>query len=732
MKLKISALTGVLAVSACFGGNNPPVAGRDIPSGGTLVFPEGVSMAASFAGSFYQPVDFTLEPAMPAMGLPLDRGSVINLEQMILATGLQEVPEGLVRNGFTVFSPIWATDNPVSAYQTVSELGQPVFVSAGIPLHMLHIFFDQILQQVEEDHLRADLTTLCRELYQANIDRGASLGAAYFAVPLALLDPAFTPDPSIADAVAAELELIDAHQGFAESPVFGYREDYSQYVPRGHYTATQTLEQYFRAMMWLGRLTLILNGGEPNGPEAAYLVSEDDARAMTACAVMTVSDLGTIEYGGERLLDIWARIYEVTAFFAGFADDLSVPEYASAVVELEGSEASVDLVWSTGFYTAFRELVNSSYECPSIYSGTGGLVSMPDAQGGFDPDDLEDAFSKTTGFRFLGQRYTPDSEILGKLVFPSVGPDGSGGQRFMPTGLDVAAAFGSAAARRILEQQGAFGFAGYGDSLAAMTEMIGGYSQDDWHATLYMSWLHCLHLLQQDRGEGYPDFMRTDAWEVHTLSNVLASWAMLRHDTILYAKQSYTMEAGCAPGQDEPVPSAGFVEPVPDVYAELAATLMMARAGLSSYGLLDDALNSRFENATGVVGRLQNIAERELAGQPVTPEDADFLKGFAGWLEGAIAWGGETSEGLETTLVADVHTDQNSSSVLEVASGQLDYCIVAYLRPDGHAEVAVGPVLSYYEFTWPMADRLTDEAWRAILAGPDRPDRPFWTAEFME
>ena len=70
-------------------------------------------------------------------------------------------------------------------------------------------------------------------------------------------------------------------------------------------------------------------------------------------------------------------------------------------------------------------------------------------------------------------------------------------------------------------------------------------------------------------------------------------------------------------------------------------------------------------------------------------------------------------------------------SVLEVASGNLDYCIVIYSRPDGNIEAAIGPVLSYYEFTWPMSDRLTDEAWREMLANGE-PERPSWTEMFLE
>ncbi|MEN8209850.1 MAG: DUF3160 domain-containing protein, partial [Candidatus Fermentibacteria bacterium] len=466
---------------------------------------------------------------------------------------------------------------------------------------------------------------------------------------------------------------------------------------------------------------------------AEYIVSEEDARGMTASALSIVSDLSEIEFEGELLLDKWRRIYEITAFFAGFADDLSVLQYASAARETAGSTADSRFIWSMDFYRLFRNYVNSNFAGPAIYSGTGELVSMPDEQGEFDPDDLQEAFVKTTGFRFLGQRYTPDSEILGKLVFPSVGANQQGNRRFMPSGLDIAAAFGSDAAISILEERGDLEYAFYTDSLESLSGMIEDYSPADWHATLYMSWLHCIYLLQHEKGEGYPDFMQTDAWERHTLSNFLASWAMLRHDTILYAKQSYTMECGCAPGPfEEPVPSAGFVEPVPEVYAELHATLQMAQRGLREYGVLDSAIEGRFRNACSIMTRLQDIAERELAGSMITSEDADFLKGFAGSLESAIAWGAETTEGLETSLIADVHTDQNSGGVLEVASGDLDYCMVIYRRPDGNVEAALGPVLSYYEFTWPMSDRLTDEAWREMLSDDVSPERPLWVMEYMK
>ena len=75
--------------------------------------------------------------------------------------------------------------------------------------------------------------------------------------------------------------------------------------------------------------------------------------------------------------------------------------------------------------------------------------------------------------------------------------------------------------------------------------------------------------------------------------------------------------------------------------------------------------------------------------------------------------------------MADVHTDQNTGEVLEVASGPLDLMLVVFTRPDGLLEAAAGPVLSYYEFTAPMAGRMTDDQWREMVASGGA-TRPWW------
>ena len=55
----------------------------------------------------------------------------------------------------------------------------------------------------------------------------------------------------VQDLVEEEISLIQAHKGWEYSPIFIYKEDYSQYVPRGHCTRSEKLKNYFKALCGL-------------------------------------------------------------------------------------------------------------------------------------------------------------------------------------------------------------------------------------------------------------------------------------------------------------------------------------------------------------------------------------------------------------------------------------------------------------------------------------------------
>ena len=227
--------------------------------------------------------------------------------------------------------------------------------------------------------------------------------------------------------------------------------------------------------------------------------------------------------------------------------------------------------------------------------------------------------------------------------------------------------------------------------------------------------------------------MQTKFWQDKELNTALASWTQLRHDTILYVKQSYTMaEKG---GMFQP-PVVGYVEPVPEFYSRLLALTKMTNQGIEN--LLSPETSEKLDVSAGldrlaeILERLKVISIKELENQPLDDGEYNFIESFGSISENlieTISGGNADPSVYKTVLVADVHTDGNTKKVLEEGVGYLKTMIVAYQHPEGHILLGVGPVFSYYEFKQPMEDRLTDEGWRKILDS-NPPLQPEWIKTF--
>jgi ribonuclease HII len=253
------------------------------------------------------------------------------------------------------------------------------------------------------------------------------------------------------------------------------------------------------------------------------------------------------------------------------------------------------------------------------------------------------------------------------------------------------------------------------------------FSEAEWNKNLYWSWLFALKPLLKEFGDGYPTFMQTKAWQDKELTTALASWTELRHDTILYAKQSYTFTKEAAPAPEKPV--VGYIEPVPEFYNRLLALTRMTMRGLDEMNVLDRTSRYRLENLEKILERLVESSMKELKNEELAQEDYNFIKNFGDALNNVIADVDEKAK--KTTIVADVHTDQNTRQVLEEGVGYVNLIVVAYKVPDGRILIGAGPVMTYYEFKHPMQDRLTDEKWRELLAS-NPPEKPEWASNFIE
>ncbi len=262
-----------------------------------------------------------------------------------------------------------------------------------------------------------------------------------------------------------------------------------------------------------------------------------------------------------------------------------------------------------------------------------------------------------------------------------------------------------------------------------------------------MNWLVTLRELSAPTTDPkYPEAMRTRAWGMKTLNTQLASWTQLRHDTILYAKQSYGATTCYYP--------AGFVEPRAEFWgrfermAILAASLIEKTPFPESVQNIQQKQAKFFRNFAQQLAILKGIAVKELAQQPLTEAETQFLRRiveitergsgdptFSGWYPGLFYK--EPKDSAEwDAIVADVHTDVpepqvgDPGSVLHEGIGNVDLLMIA-VDNGSDKMVYAGPVLSHYEFEMPEVSRKSDAEWQQDILDGNLPPRPDWTNSYL-
>jgi hypothetical protein len=685
-----------------------------VPEGAGDVYPP------AFASYNLQPV--RLPESFTGYDLPLDLSGVPNLGGFELSDEQRAL---LSQNGFVVDFPGPEVYHEFyQIYEDFRYSSEPMFVTTDSVLHVYHLLFDKILRDLEVTYFIPTLESLTATMLEASQEQLGSLigspleeparrNVAFFAVASRLLGNTNPAPADVSAMVDAEYALIDGAGGPSQSPIW-FRddlapdlvliEDYSQYIPRGHYTRSEDLERYFRTMMWYGRLTYRLV--DPFETQRALLIAH-------ALRTATAAD-------GTPAVDLWQRIYEPTTFLVGKADDLSYFEYGALADEVFGEGAAIEAYGDADRLAAF---LAAAEELPPPQVNSMWVWIWQDQE------------TVTKGFRFMGQRFTIDAYVFQQMIWRRVGT--SDNPRGLPTALDFFAALGSDDALQILEDLGHREYANFDTQMERVRGELAALETDSWTQNVYWAWLYALQPLITVHDERFPEFMRTEAWRLRDLNAALGSYTELKHDTILYAKQVMA-EMGGGP----PEVIRGYVEPNPEAFARMLALAEMTRDGLQARGLLSSNIQGALANLIDLLGFLRRTAEAELAGETLTDEDYLRIQFVGGELEALTLAAADCEEegpacrdlqDQQAALVADIATGLSPEfpgiAALEEGVGRPTRIYV--VLPDSTMRLAVGAVFSYYEFVVPASDRLTDEAWQAMLEAGTNPPPPGWTEAFM-
>lgn len=691
---------------------------------GTEVSSEtGEQQNAIYAGSRPQLIQTSLQgsavsvtPSVAPYTVDADLGNIENLWQFYALRDNQEIAAKLAKNGFVVCGS--AGTEFFEIYENNRYELVPNFVTVDSLMHTYHLYFAYLLKNIEKSYLSDSVAALGRRMLDDSIaqyeqlkgsewESAARRNVAFFTVGAKLLDDSTVVNGDVAEIVAYELDKISKAESIAESQITSEFEDYSQYIPRGYYEGDEQLERYFRAMMWYGRIHF--KQKEEDMDRSALLITKtltDDAEAYR----------------------LWESVYAVTSFFAGASDDLGVCEYAPMMQKAYGESFAVDAL--AGNAEGFLQFHDATANLPAPQ-----VNSIPIEEG---------EENVIPGFRFMGQRFTIDAAVMQRLIYQNVGRNSVGEKRMLPDTLDVAAALGSDAALAILQEKGVAGYEGYMENMQKLREGLAKDNPALWSASLYAGWLNTLRPLLEVKGEGYPVFMQNEEWTKKNLECFAGSYAELKHDTILYAKQVIAEMGG---GMDEEPDDRGYVEPEPVVYERFAALSRQTAEGLKKYEMLSASDEENLSRLCVMAEQLLTISNKELQDEVLTDEEYEFIRSYGGsiehfWYEAVkdIA-DGEYFAAPEypAAIIADIATDPENGLALEVATGNPSEIYVV-VKVDGKIKAARGSVYSFYQFPWPSGDRLTDTKWRQMMGiqvdengernYDKRVPRPDWTESY--
>ncbi len=648
-----------------------------------------------------------------------------------------------------------------SAYYAIYTRDLPVLVTSDSILHAFHRSFDQSLKQLEAaffseaidrvlsgvsnelvrdsnlakiPELRQSLedldlyVTVARGLLKgAGAPQGEAPARSEAVTGAARIEPARLADQELVDGIFARvtsLKIQTPMNGTCTQLYGGERFiDWSQYKPRGHYTESTELRRYFRAMMWLGRVDSGFN---------LRLVDPVSGLRSTPTRELRNAALFVMMLDKSGQYSKLASVGKVIDFMVGRSDNVSIPEIRAALVKA-GLTEPAHLAERAALDRLDKALDEVGVRAQQI---RGQVVSS-------DPSTRKET-GLPLAFQVFGQRFVVDSFVLSRVVYDGILYRGEKQDRMMPKGFDAMAALGNDEAVRLLEPD--LDRYHYASNLLAARRVVDAMKPEEWRETAYNQWLATFRTLDDvPKNKFFPHVMTREAWRRKQLQTVLASWAELRHDTILYAKPSYTAGTACVypAGYVEPYPA--FFEGVRDLSRTLSARIGAAEVpedlqAASYIRQIRDQQKDFFANFAKTMERLTELAKAELAGRPFTKEQTDFLKKtidirgggsggpyYTGWYT-ALFFRGRPDHYKPT--VADVHTDPDSEGVLHEAVGDVNFVVAAIDNGKDRAAY-VGPIFSYYEFAVGRAQRMTDDDWSAAIEADKMPPRPEFTSVFQ-
>lgn len=596
----------------------------------------------------------------------------------------EHIMQNIINDGF--FINYEKFEQPFSLYEMNQYTFGNSFITTDSIVHLYHIIYLGMMEEMEQNSLKQKFIALSKNCLDNAIndykeakgdDKNLTLrNAALFLCALDLLEADYDGEvPSeVRDLADKELENIKA-EGNAVSNITGEEIDYSQFKARGNYTKNENLKKYFKVnMLYSQELVQLENPDESINLEAlkqAILISRTMLKDETS-------------------FKLWQDIYKPISFLVENTEDTTpIDIYKS--ISTATKENTIEEVLADNVVNAVADEIKNK-ENPKIKPDSGKV------------------------FAFLPQRAVVDNTWLQNLV--DTRPQS---QRPVVSGVDLMALLGNSLAERLtLTNEDNLKWDEFKEKYEETKAMVDARTDKEEKANIYRTWLWVLKAFNNEYGEGYPDFMKSEKWQYKDLNTALASWAQLKHDTILYAK-----EFGAEMGGYDPVEVKHYVEPNVNLYRRVKYLVGLTMDADEKYSLLNETQRDRLKDFDNMLEFLIKVSLEELKDETTSDEDNERLSVIGGEMENifmAFNDGGGDFEiaprDRDTANVADIQmigsnvVNKPAGSFLEVGSGRFSTIYVVY-RLNGKYYLGSGSVMNYYEFY--SENRLDNNEFKEML-----------------
>lgn len=614
--------------------------------------------------------------------------------------------KNLEDNGF--FVSYAKMQQPFGIYEVNQYCGNNNFITTDSIVHLYHIIYLGMMEDMEQNSLKQKLMALSKNcldnaINDYNVAKGEEKeilmkNAALFLCAVDLLEAKYDGEvPSeIRDLADKELENIKA-EGTATSNITGKEIDYSQFKVRGNYSKNENLKKYFKVNMLYSQ-------------ELVHLENPD--KSINLEAVKQAMLISRHMLKDEASFKLWQDIYKPISFLVENTEDTTPIDIYKSISKAT-KDNSVKAILNENVVNAVADDI-ANKEAPKIKPDSGKV------------------------FAFLPQRAVIDNTWLQNLVDTD-----QQSKRPVVSGVDLMALLGNSLAERLtLTNEDNLKWDKFKEKYEETKAMVDARTDKEEKANIYRTWLWVLKAFNNEYGEGYPDFMRSEKWQYKDLNTALASWAQLKHDTILYAKQF-----GAEMGGDDPMDLRHYVEPNVNLYRRVKYLLGLTMDADKKYSLLNDEQKARLKDFDDMLEFLIKVSIEELKDETTSDEDNERLKFIGGEMENIfIAFNKDESGGefeippvdRDTANVADIQrigsnvVDKPEGSFLEVGSGRFSTIYVVY-RLNGKYYLGSGAIMNYYEFY--SDNRLDNNEFKEMLPiySEDEKDKiePFFKKELF-